>query len=54
MGPSGEPSGRIEGGSEEFAALTGSYQEHWQITGIDDSGVLSGTIELSTTSYLAQ
>jgi len=54
VGPSEQPSGRIDGGSEEFAALTGSYQERWQITGIDDSGVLSGTIELSTTSYLAR
>lgn len=41
-------SGQVIGGSDEFAALGGSYTEHWYVTGIDDTGELRGTIELAT------
>ena len=48
------PVGRIEGGSDEFATLSGEYDERWKITGIDESGSLRGTIELNTTTYLTR
>lgn len=48
------PAGRIDGGSDEFATLNGEYDERWQITGIDESGSLRGTIELNTTTYLTR
>lgn len=47
-------SGRVQGGSDEFATLTGSYTERWHLTGMDEAGELRGTIELNTTTYLAQ
>jgi hypothetical protein len=50
-GPNGT-SGRVAGGSDEFAALSGSYAERWHVTGIGDAGELRGTIELNTTTYL--
>lgn len=45
-------SGRVRGGSDEFEPLTGSYVERWRLTGISDSGELTGTIEINTTTYL--
>jgi hypothetical protein len=35
-------------GSGEFAGLTGSYRETWNITGVDETGELRGTISLDT------
>jgi len=46
--------GILVGGSGEFTPLTGTYVERWQITGIDADGRVQGTIELNTTSHLAQ
>jgi hypothetical protein len=54
LGPAEGSSGRVDGGSEEFAALSGNYDERWHVTGIEASGELSGTIELDTTTYLMQ
>lgn len=54
VGPADGPSGRVDGGSDEFAALNGNYAERWHLTGIDESGELRGTIELNTTTYLTR
>ena len=45
------PGGRVVGGNGEFSALGGTYSETWLITGVNEEGELSGTIELSTISY---
>jgi len=44
----GGGTGAVAEASGEFAGLTGSYTEDWTITGVDESGELRGTIELST------
>jgi len=49
----GEGGGRIIGGSGEFEALEGRYDETWTVTGVGDSGELKGTIELTTVTYVA-
>jgi hypothetical protein len=54
LGDGNTRTGILVGGSGEFTPLTGTYLERWQITGVDAGGRLQGTIELSTTSYLAQ
>ena len=41
-------SGRIAGGSHEFANLGGTYAENWAISGVSQAGDLRGTIELHT------
>lgn len=41
-------SGRIIGGSQEFAGLGGTYAESWAISGVSQAGDLRGTIELHT------
>ena len=51
-GPAGGPSGQIGGGSGEFRALHGSYDERWQITAVDADGAPTGAIELQTTTFL--
>lgn len=43
--PSG---GRMLGGTDEFADLTGSYSERWDITGVNEKGHLVGEIEIAT------
>lgn len=47
-------SGEVRGGTSEFSALTGTYTERWHITGVGNAGELRGTIELDTTTFLAQ
>jgi len=54
LGDGNTRTGILVGGSGEFTPLTGTYLERWQITGIDATGRLQGTIELNTTSHLAQ
>lgn len=46
--PRAPSSGRVQGGTHEFAGLEGTYTETWTITGVDESGELRGTIELDT------
>ena len=46
--------GDVRGGTSEFSALIGSYDERWRITGVGEAGELRGTIELDTTTFLAQ
>ena len=41
-------SGRVAGGSHEFAGLAGTYAENWLISGVNQAGELRGTIELHT------
>ena len=48
------PSGEVRGGTSEFNELTGTYTERWHITGLGNAGELRGTIELDTTTFLAQ
>ena len=47
-------SGRIVGGSHEFAALGGTYAESWAISGVSQAGDLRGTIELQTIARSAE
>lgn len=54
LGDDSTRTGMLVGGSGEFTPLTGTYIERWQVTGIDAAGRVQGTIELDTTSYLAQ
>lgn len=46
--PAAVPAGRLIGGTDEFDGLDGTYTETWTITGVGESGELSGTIELAT------
>ncbi len=41
-------SGRVIGGSHEFADLIGTYAENWSISGVSQAGDLRGTIQLHT------
>ncbi len=41
-------SGRMAGGSHEFAGLGGTYVENWAVSGVSQAGDLRGTIELHT------
>jgi hypothetical protein len=43
---------RITGGSREFEGIRGEYSEEWRVTGVDESGELRGTIELTTITFL--
>ena len=46
--------GEVRGGTSEFRSLTGTFTEHWHITGVGDAGELRGAIELGTTTFLTQ
>jgi hypothetical protein len=50
IGPSGDESGLVSGGSHEFEGLIGTYSEDWLISGVSQAGELRGTIMLHTTS----
>jgi len=50
IGPEGPDSGRVTGGSHEFAGLIGTYSEDWLISGVSQAGELRGTINLHTTA----
>ena len=41
-------SGRIAGGSQEFASVGGTYAENWLVSGVSQAGDVRGTIELHT------
>ncbi len=41
-------SGRIAGGSHEFASVGGTYAENWLVSGVSEAGDVRGTIELHT------
>jgi hypothetical protein len=45
--------GVVLSGAGEFEGLTGSYTESWNVTGVDEDGRVSGTIELSTVTSRA-
>lgn len=47
-GPETDGAGRILRGTEEFAALTGSYTEFWELEEIGSDGRTEGRIVLST------
>lgn len=53
-GPVDGGRGRVVGGTREFARHTGSYAERWRLTGLDEQGVLRGTIELETLTVIGQ
>ncbi len=40
--------GELIAGTGEFEALTGQYEEAWQVTGVSPAGELRGTIQLNT------
>jgi hypothetical protein len=46
-------SGAVLSGSEEFAELTGRYEERWVLSGVGVDGALRGTIELDTQTFRA-
>lgn len=48
------PTGEVRGGTSEFSALIGNYDERWRISGVGDAGEVRGTIELDTTTFLAR
>lgn len=54
IGDPQSPTGQVRGGTSEFRALTGTFAERWQINGVGDAGELRGTIQLDTTTFLAQ
>ena len=41
-------SGRIAGGSQEFASVGGTYEEVWLVSGVSQAGDVRGTIRLHT------
>ena len=47
-------SGRLVGGSHEFAGLGGTYAENWAISGVSQAGDLRGTFELHTIARSSQ
>jgi len=47
-GPAADGSGRVLRGTEEFAALSGTYSETWQLDGSRPDGTTEGRISLST------
>jgi hypothetical protein len=49
--PQAGGSGVVAAGSDEFQGLEGSFVEIWTITGVDENGLLRGTIELDTVTH---
>jgi hypothetical protein len=47
-GPAPDGSGRVVGGTEEFAALTGTYDETWDLEQVAADGATRGRITLDT------
>jgi hypothetical protein len=47
-GPAPGGGARVIAGSREFEGIQGEFSEAWRITGVDESGELRGTIELTT------
>lgn len=44
-------SGRLALGREEFEAMQGTFSESWHVTGVDESGELRGTVELTMLTF---
>lgn len=53
-GPVDGGRGRVVGGTREFSRHGGSYAERWRLTGMDEQGVLRGTIELETLTVIGR
>ena len=51
---SGDSGGVMAAGTGEFEGLTGSYTEAWTVTGVDEQGELSATVELDTVTSRPQ
>jgi len=50
----GEGEGTVAAGSGEFQGLAGTYTETWTVAAVDESGKVSGTIELGTVTSRPQ
>jgi hypothetical protein len=52
--PMDQGAGVVTAGTGEFEGLTGDYTETWAVSGVDEDGKISGTIELGTVTSLPQ
>lgn len=48
---SGGDRGNVVAGSAEFEGMTGRYSEVWNLTGVEPTGELRGTIRIETVTY---